>query len=322
MDKRSRIWIIVLALLLAAALVLSVVFKLRLDDMSDRYDAADARRIEAEQKLAETATPTDEPVDAATDTPADEPADAAETADEPRDSDIEVMRAELEDIQARNDELQAENDSLKAELAAYSDTAAEPEYAVDTDALQAELDAARADVDTLTGRAEAAEAELAAMISAAEISEAELAAANERAEAAETALEAMTKRAENAETELAKANAELTAYRAGADMADGEKHFSAAAEDTVYVSADGVSAEYAVKNDTASGNGIVFELSLDGEVIYTSEKLAPGMQLEGFTLADALKPGSYEGAVSIKTLNAGGDVVSVISSAVTIEVAR
>ena len=59
MDKRSRIWIIVLALLLLAALALCVVFKLRLDNMSDRYDAADARRRshdrEAFEALADAA---------------------------------------------------------------------------------------------------------------------------------------------------------------------------------------------------------------------------------------------------------------------------
>ncbi len=323
MDKRSRIWIIVLALLLAAALALCVVFKLRLDDMSDRYDAADAQRIAAEEKLAETAKPTNEPTD--------EPA----ATEDPRDGEIETLTAELEAAQAREIELQAENESLNAELAKYYDATAEPESAVDVDALQAELEAARTDVEALTERAETAEEEIAAMAAVSEAAAAELTAATGRAETAEAELAAMTKRAENAEAELAvqtgraeaaeaelaKANAELAAYHANADVADGEKHLSAAADDVVYVSADGVSAEYAVNNNTASGNSIVFELSLDGEVIYASEKLAPGEQIDGFTLASALNPGSYEASVSIKTLNSRGDVISVITTTVTIEVA-
>ena len=88
------------------------------------------------------------------------------------------------------------------------------------------------------------------------------------------------------------------------------------------MSADGVSAEYAVVNSAASGNSIIFELSLDGEIIYTSEKLLPGEQIEGFTLNSVLEPGSYDGAVSIKTMNARGEVISVTAAAVTIEVAR
>lgn len=340
MDKRSRIWIIVLALLLAAALALCVVFKLRLDDMSDKYDAADARRIEAELKLAETVMPTDEPTNKPTDEPAAEPTNEStngpDVTDDPRASEIETLTAELEAAQARESALQAENESLKAELAAYSEATADPENTVDVEALQDELAAALKEVETLTGRAETAEAEIAAMAAASETTAAELTAATERAAAAETELEAMTRRAEtaeaeleamteraeNAEAELARANAELAAYHVNADVEDGEKHFSAAADDVVYVSADGVSAEYVVSNNAASGNSIVFELSLDGEVIYTSEKLAPGRQIDGFTLASALNPGSYEGSVSIKTLNTKGDVISVIAATVTIEVAR
>ena len=340
MDKRSRIWIIVLALLLLAALALCVVFKLRLDNMSDRYDAADARRREAEQKLAETETPTDEPTDEPTEEPTEEPTDEPtgdpDTAGDDREGDIETLTAELEAALERESALQTENESLKAELAAYSAATQEPENTVDAEALQAELDAARTELDALTERAETAEAELTAlsassesaaeelaeMTQRAETAETALAEMTQRAETAETALAEMTQRAETAEAELAMANAELAAYRAGTDVAEGEKHFSASAEDVVYVSADGVSAEYAVVNSAASGNSIIFELSLDGEIIYTSEKLLPGEQIEGFTLNSVLEPGSYDGAVSIKTMNARGEVISVTAAAVTIEVAR
>lgn len=296
MDKRSRIWIIVLALLLAAALALCVFFKLRLDDMIDEYDAVVAGRTKAEQTSAETETPTEQPTDEPTAEPTVELADEPDAADDPRDSEIETLNAELEAAREREDALRAENERLEAELAAYSETTAEPESTADAEAeaLQADLAAARTEIEALTARAETAEAEIAAM----------------------------TERAETAEAELAMANAELAAYRARSNVADGDRHFSAAADYVVYVSADGVSAEYAVCNNTASGNSIVFELSLDGEVIYTSEKLAPGRKIDGFKLAEALKPGSYAGAVSIKTLNANGDVISVISTAVTIEVAR
>lgn len=321
MDKRSRIWIIVLTLLLAAALVLCVVFKLRLDDMSEKYEAVSAE----DQPAATGDTEAEDQPGIAGDAGDDETASAPAATVDPRDGEISALNAELEEARARADELQTENDGLKAELAACSDSA------VNAEEMQTELADVHAENETLAvrvttaeaalaeaeNRAEAAETALAEAENRAETAEAALAEAERRAETAETALAEAEKRAETAEAQLA-----LAAYHTEFYAADGEKHLSAEADAVVRVSADGVSTEYAIANNASSGNSVIFELSLDGNTIYESPKLSPGQRVDSFKLNDVLEPGDYAASLSIKTMNSEGNVISTVVTPVTIEVAR
>lgn len=331
MDKRSRIWIIVLTLLLAAALALCVVFKLRLDDMSEKYEAVSAEDqpaatgdTEAEDQPAATGdTEAEDQPGMAGDAGDDETASAPAATVDPRDGEIAALNAELEEARARADELQTENDGLKAELAACSDSA------VNAEEMQTELADVHAENETLAVRVTTAEAALAEAEKRAEAAETALAEAENRAETAEAALAEAERRAETAETALAEAEkraetaeAQLAAYHTEFYAADGEKHLSAEADAVVRVSADGVSTEYAIANNASSGNSVIFELSLDGNTIYESPKLSPGQRVDSFKLNDVLEPGDYAASLSIKTMNSEGNVISTVVTPVTIEVAR
>ena len=91
-------------------------------------------------------------------------------------------------------------------------------------------------------------------------------------------------------------------------------------DDGVIVAADGVSAEYALINNSASGNIISCELLLNGEVIFASDKLEPGEALQPFKLSVNLEAGAYEAALSIITYSADGGVSSRMSVPVEVTV--
>ena len=356
MDKKCRTWLLVLALLLLIALMLCVSFKLQLDDARAKYAGVLNNPVvesvtAAPSAAAETPGATDEPAADPT-----EPTVAGYTAAE-----VEAMEAELETSRAHERELEDENAALQAELDSYKSAeptaeaasdngiAAELETAMaENDRLTAELETANTENDRLTAennslKAELADAtaendRLAAELEAANAEDdglageladanaendrlaAELEAANAENDRLEDELETaniendrLTSELETAYADIARMDGELAAYRGGASAA-------LVTDDAVTVAADGVSAAYAFTNN-APGS-VVYELSIGDKVLYTSDELAPGQALEGFTLNEALAPGSYEAMLTTVSYRQDGSVLSRIMIPVSIVVAE
>ena len=274
-------------------------------------------------------------------------------------TELDALQAQLDEKQTELDALQAELDinavdmaSLQAELDANASDMVSLLAELDTSAadiasLQAEIDANEADIASLQAEIDANEADIAGLTAELEAKQAELDTAAAGLAAAETALSDMTAQRDTAVADLAEAGAkveELTAvldtvsveYAAleaqlaealsaqadAASLDEGEFHASATMQEVVSVASDGVSAIYDLTNSNMSGNSIIFELKLDGEVIYTSGKLAPGESLPEFSLEDPLAAGIYEANASIITLSADGGVSSRMSVPVTVTVAE
>ena len=267
-------------------------------------------------------------------------------------SELDVKQTELDALQAQLDEKQTELDALQAELDINAVDMASLQAELDANAsdmvsLLAELDTSAADIASLQAEIDANEADIAGLTAELEAKQAELDTAAAGLAAAETALSDMTAQRDTAVADLAEAGAkveELTAvldtvsveYAAleaqlaealsaqadAASLDEGEFHASATMQEVVSVASDGVSAIYDLTNSNMSGNSIIFELKLDGEVIYTSGKLAPGESLPEFSLEDPLAAGIYEANASIITLSADGGVSSRMSVPVTVTVAE
>ncbi|MBQ3575003.1 MAG: hypothetical protein IJA26_05005, partial [Clostridia bacterium] len=237
----------------------------------------------------------------------------------------------------------AELDALKTELASYVDSlnAALAEIALQESALAAsaqsisalesELATAQVKVDELTAAIETSEAtivsleeQVAALTSENEAnsaeSAAEIQALNAQILGVQTQMEQLTAELEAANTQLVIVNNELLlrqnevkqleAYMLERELADGEAHAASTLNDTITVSADGVSAQWNYINNTLSGNAVVITITLDGAEIYKSEALEPGAALNSFTLADALSAGSYEAIVATSVYDANGEYMS------------
>ena len=328
MDKKCRTWLLVLALLLLIALMLCVSFKLQLDDARAKYAGVLNNPVvesvtAAPSAAAETPGATDEPAADPT-----EPTVAGYTAAE-----VEAMEAELETSRAHERELEDENAALQAELDSYKSAeptaeaasdngiAAELETAMaENDRLTAELETANTENDRLTAENNSLKAELADATAENDRLAAELEAANAENDRLEDELETaniendrLTSELETAYADIARMDGELAAYRGGASAA-------LVTDDAVTVAADGVSAAYAFTNN-APGS-VVYELSIGDKVLYTSDELAPGQALEGFTLNEALAPGSYEAMLTTVSYRQDGSVLSRIMIPVSIVVAE
>jgi len=235
------------------------------------------------------------------------------------------LKAELADATAENDRLaaeleaaNAEDDGLAGELAdanAENDRlAAELETAnTENDRLAAELEAANAEDDELAGELADANAENDRLAAELEAANAENDRLEDELETANIENDRLTSELETAYADIARMDGELAAYRGGASAA-------LVTDDAVTVAADGVSAAYAFTNN-APGS-VVYELSIGDKVLYTSDELAPGQALEGFTLNEALAPGSYEAMLTTVSYRQDGSVLSRIMIPVSIVVAE
>ena len=83
-----------------------------------------------------------------------------------------------------------------------------------------------------------------------------------------------------------------------------------AVQSEIAVAADGVTADVQYTNGDISENAVVFSLELDGETLYTSEKLKPGERIEGATLSRALEAGSYDAVAVTTVYSANGERLS------------
>lgn len=339
MEKRTKVWMITIVLLLLAALAAAVVFKLQLDDRTSALATADKRQAELTAELEAAKTERDETktaLETLTAAGEEEQQAKAELLEEIAQKDERIAT-----LEAANEEFgepaaqQAEIERMTTELNEKSTRVTELETALaqaETDGSAAidELNAQKAALEEKLTAAESAKAELESELETLKAQAAATAAPGSEGEA-QTSEEAAALKAEldgvkaellTVKAQLDAANAELAAYKLGYEGGDGARHASAEMDGVVSVQADGLTAVYALSNNIASGNGIVFALELDGEELYVSEKLEPGAVLGEFVLNRALSAGEYEGVAVITTIAADGSAASIMRLPVAIEVAR
>lgn len=314
MEKKSKVWIIVLAVLLAVTLALGVFCKLELDAANEKYRAsrdetrALAGQVDQLTEELDQAKATPEATDPATQEPTQEP------SAQPTEDTAAALNEELETLRQENQRLQAELDGKADVETQLAD--AQKELA-DT---KAELAQAQADLESArTGHTDTA-ADLETEKSARAQAESDLEQA--RTELADTKAELDAVRAEltQTQTKLADTQKALEAYRlafAGEEEA-GSRHSATALDETVQVASDGVTATYLLENTAASGNSLSFRLEVAGEEVFASEKLAPGQSITTFQLENPLTAGEYEGALTVITYGKDGVASSKMTTPVTV----
>lgn len=375
MEREFKIWLITLAVLLAAALTSTVLFKIELDkkstevvylterqaqhnlqleDVQAQLADAQAQLGDSGAQLADAQTQLDDSkaqLATAQQDAADAEAELTEaqnqiesisaqlvTANDERDA----LKAQLEDVTLQLEALQAEGSAGElealesmlvekeekiAELETKLDeaqrlvTAAEEELARQTEygaELETQIETAQDEIARLTQALYAYEGEQpATSVEGEEV-------APEAAELSAARLELDAANAHIAELEenIAALQQELDFYMQTYGATQGESHLSALVDGGVRVAADHVTADYALSNNTDSGNSIMFELILDGRTLYASQPIAPGEALGEFTLNEALEPGAYEATAQITTLVEGGNASSVTRIPVIVSVAE
>ena len=309
MEKKSKVWIIVLAVLLAVTLALGVFCKLELDAANEKYRAsrdetrALAGQVDQLTEELDQAKATPEATDPATQEPSAQPTEDTAAA----------LNEELETLRQENQRLQAELDGKADVETQLAD--AQKELA-DT---KAQLDQAQADLESArTGHTDIA-ADLETEKSARTQAESDLEQA--RTELADTRAELDAVRTEltQTQTKLADTQKALEAYRlAFAGEEEGSRHSATALNETVQVASDGVTATYLLENTAASGNSLSFRLEVAGEEVFASEKLAPGQSITTFQLENPLTAGEYEGALTVITYGKDGVASSKMTTPVTV----
>ena len=382
MEREFKIWLITLAVLLAAALTSTVLFKIELDkkstevvylterqaqhnlqleDVQAQLADAQAQLGDSGAQLADAQTQLDESGVQLADMQAqlmeerqhaaDAEAELVESKNQLEDisaqlvtanDERDALKAQLEDVTLQLEALQAEGsagelEALESMLAEKEDkiaeleskldvaqrlvTAAEEELARQTEygaELETQIETAQDEIAQLTQALYAYEGEQPATSAEGE------AAAPEAAELTATRLELDAANAHISELEenIAALQQELDFYMQTYGATQGESHLSALVDGGVRVAADHVTADYALSNNTDSGNSIMFELILDGRTLYASQPIAPGEALGEFTLNEALEPGAYEATAQITTLVDGGNASSVTRIPVIVSVAE
>ena len=310
MEKKSKVWIIVLAVLLAVTLALGVFCKLELDAANEKYRAsrdetrALAGQVDQLTEELDQAKATQEAADPATQEPTQKP--TQEPSAQPTEDTAAALTEEMETLRQENQRLQAELDGkadVETRLAnaqtELADTKAELAQ------VQADLESAR------TGHTDTA-ADLEAEKSARAQAESDLEQA--RTELADTKAELT-----QTQTKLADTQKALEAYRlAFAGEEEGSRHSATALDQTVQVASDGVTATYLLENTAASGNSLSFRLEVAGEEVFASEKLAPGQSITTFQLENPLTAGEYEGALTVITYGKDGVASSKMTTPVTV----
>ncbi|NLF27164.1 MAG: hypothetical protein GX592_04640, partial [Clostridiales bacterium] len=121
-----------------------------------------------------------------------------------------------------------------------------------------------------------------------------------------------------AQDEFAARLEELQAYRIERSLREGESYLSTELGSVLVFDESGVEGTAAIVNTVRSGNSMVFELVLDGEVIFSSAPIAPGESLESIRLEVPLAKGNYEALAVQKTFAEDGTYVSGVRVPVTL----
>ena len=183
---------------------------------------------------------------------------------------------------------------------------------------EAQLAAANQSVADLQAQIESSDAAIAELEGEIAAAEAELTAANDKSAEQKTALEAQiaslnddlaAEQSALAEAEAAHAQAqaefeqrlsELRAYHIEREVSAGESYLATQTGDMLVFDQTGLAVDATLANSENSANNVVFTLEVDGEVIYTSEPIAPGESVSSIQLEAPLAPGNYE-AMAIQT---------------------
>lgn len=301
MDRKNKVWLIVLIVLLVLAVAGMVVSRNQLTDKQAEFDAVNAQLTKAQEDTAaleaEVAHLTDSLADAQTtevptentETPTETPAESTEAP-----ADVQSLEAELAQTQS---DLDAQRAAVTAAEAALDDR-------------QTELDAANSSIAAL-------EAQIAEMTVGADA----LADLEAQLEAARSERDAIAAELEAARAEYERRVAELEAYLLSRELVDGEAHVATTSVREISVSADGVTAACSYANTSVSGNAVVLTLVLDGEEIYRSEALQPGDAIETVTLSRALSAGEYEAIAVAAIYDADGSCLFSSRTPVALSVA-
>lgn len=330
MDRKNKVWLIVLIALLILAVAGMVVSRNQLADKQAAYDAVNAQLTEAQD--ASAALQSD--LDAAQAASAE-----LQTSLEAAQAEVEALTDSLAAAEARVAELSAEPTEApakpteapadeQAEAIMESD-ASEEEKLAGMQALEAELAQTLSDLEAQRQAVTAAEAALAdkqaeldaagEAIAALEVQLAEMTAQTESDIAARAELEiqlssaqdeqaAIAGELETARAEYEKRLRELEAYMLSRELIDGEAHVATSSASQITVAGDGVTAACSYANNSVSGNAVVLTIVSGGEELYRSEPIAPGESVTEVTLTEALAAGEHEATAVTTVYNEDGSV--------------
>lgn len=319
MDRKNKVWLIVLIVLLVLAVAGMVVSRNQLTDKQAEFDAVNAQLTQAQESnaaLESDLTKAQEEVERLTESLAGvqsaEPTEAPEVSEQatetPTDAPTEAP-AESADVQSLEAELAQTQSDLDAQRAAV--TAAETALAD----RQAQLDAANADIAAM-------EAQIAEMTTETQNDADALAELKAQLEAALCERDAIAAELEAARAEYEKRAAELEAYLLSRELVDGEAHVATTAVREIGVSADGMTAACSYTNTSVSGNAVVLTIVCDGKELFRSAPIAPGESVTEAALTEALAAGEYEASMVTTVYNDDGAVQLESRVPVTLKVAE
>ena len=222
-------------------------------------------------------------------------------------SHVESLKDAIEDISAQKALLAAtmgNSSAMEAELASFQQN-------VD------ELSAAVAEGENSIANLEA---QLAEALNQSEADSARIDDLNGQIEGEQVRVKDLSEQLSAATTERDKYLAALEAYRISREPTAGEAHVASTVGNRIAVGADGASVNWHYVNNAASGNPAELRIEMDGEELYHSETIAPGGELNGFTLNRPLTTGEYQAYAITSVCDEDGNVVSSTRVPVTIVV--
>lgn len=347
MDRRIKVWLTVLIVLLVAAIAGVVVINVQLSGSKTALEAANMQ-LSSEIEKNETLTADYESISTQL-TETQESSAAYETQ-------LAEMQDKLAETQAKLSEAEEKLNTLEIEMQAgepaqESIEAGEPTDAVEVydaeapqpdtmsaDAsdenvgqLETDLESAQQNVDALNAAIQEGndtiaqlQAQLETLNAESESNSAEaqaqIDALKAEIDAEQQKMDALTADLAAANGQLEKLKAELKAYKLERDLTAGEAHTAATLEGVLQVGADGKSVVWAYSNNSTSGNAVVLRIELDGETIYTSEALQPDEQLTAFELEHALESGNYDAEAIASVYDTDGSLISSTRIPVKIQV--
>lgn len=206
-------------------------------------------------------------------------------------ADLSTSEAALAVIQSNLDSADAALEASKADL----DTAE-----ISAQALTEELNASLTTIDALQSQISALKAQNEVDASQLSDLESKLAETIAQAESKSAELEKVTAQIDTLTADFAAQKAAyeqrlkaMEAYLLSRSLSDGEAHSASSISNEIIIAKDGVTGSWNYANTSASGNTVVLSISIDNNVIFTSEPLVPGQIIESFTLAAPLSAGSY-----------------------------
>ena len=112
--------------------------------------------------------------------------------------------------------------------------------------------------------------------------------------------------------------AELRAYRISRELTEGEAYTSTETVNAIAIAKDGVTGTWKFTNMAISGHDVVLEIVLDGQVLYTSQPIAPGESIDTIALNVPLASGTYDAMALTKTYGADGSYQSGTRTPITL----